>query len=131
MIGIEQDILPKLGFLGVGWIGKNRLEALTSQRLTEQVYIHDPDPSSIQDILQALPSPKVKESSTDVLQEEVDGIVIAAPSALHAKRAIQALENGQAVFCQKPLGRNLAETKAVVYQAQQSNKLLAVDYSYR
>lgn len=131
MIGIEQDILPKLGFLGVGWIGKNRLEALTSQRLTEQVYIHDPDPSSIQDILQALPSAKVKESFNDLLQEEVDGIVIATPSALHAKQAIQALENGKAVFCQKPLGRNLAETKAVVYQAQQSNKLLAVDYSYR
>src|SRR5690606_902220 len=121
---IEQDILPKLGFLGVGWIGKNRLEALTSHKLTEQVYIHDPNQASVLEILQTLPSAKVKDSLDDLLQEEVDGIVIATPSALHAKQAIQALENGKAVFCQKPLGRNLAETNAVVLQAQQSNKLL-------
>src|SRR5690606_4374151 len=95
------------------------------------VYIYDPNPSSIQEAMQVVPSAKIKENYNDLLQEDLDGIVIATPSALHAKQAIQALESGKAVFCQKPLGRNLAETKAVVHQAQLSNKLLAVDYSYR
>jgi predicted dehydrogenase len=61
----------------------------------------------------------------------VDGVVIATPSALHAAQAIQALERGTAVFCQKPLGRNAAETRRVVESARRANRLLGLDLSYR
>jgi predicted dehydrogenase len=61
----------------------------------------------------------------------LDGIVIATPSALHAEQSIQALSSGAAVFCQKPLGRNAAEAKAVVDAARAADRLLAVDLSYR
>ena len=131
MTVIENETLPKLGFLGVGWIGKNRLEALTSEGLTEDISIFDPHQPSVENTLKSVPSAKVSDSFTALLESDVDGIVIATPSALHSKQAIQALERGKAVFCQKPLGRDLSETKAVVHAAQQANKLLAVDYSYR
>src|SRR5690554_2903386 len=131
MIETEKEMLPKLGFLGVGWIGKNRLEALTTERLMSDISIYDPHRPSVEDTLKAVPSAKVNENFMELLQSDVDGVVIATPSALHAKQAIQALEQGKAVFCQKPLGRNLAETKAVVHLAQQTDRLLAVDYSYR
>ena len=131
MIGIERETLPKLGFLGVGWIGKNRLEALTSENLAEDVSICDPHMPSVEEALRAVPSAKVNENFNALLQSDVDGVIIATPSALHSKQAIQALEQGKAVFCQKPLGRDLSETKAVVHAAQQADKLLAVDYSYR
>lgn len=131
MTEIESETLPKLGFLGVGWIGKNRLEALTAERLTEDIAICDPHQPSVENTLKSVPSAKVSESFNELLESDVDGIVIATPSALHSKQAIQALERGKAVFCQKPLGRDLSETKAVVHAAQQADKLLAVDYSYR
>jgi predicted dehydrogenase len=35
------------------------------------------------------------------------------------------------VFCQKPLGRTVAEVKAVVDAARAADRLLAVDFSYR
>ena len=129
MIDTEKETLPKLGFLGVGWIGKNRLEALTTEGLTEDIRICDPHQPSLESTLKAVPSAKVNENFNDLLASDVDGIVIATPSALHSKQAIQALERGKAVFCQKPLGRDLSETKAVVHAAQQADKLLAVDYS--
>lgn len=131
MIVIENETLPKLGFLGVGWIGKNRLEALTSEGLAGDISICDPHQPSVENTLTAVPSAKVSESFAELLASDVDGIVIATPSALHSKQAIQALERGKAVFCQKPLGRDLSENKAVVHAAQQADKLLAVDYSYR
>src|SRR5690606_17506592 len=84
-----------------------------------------------QEALTAVPNARICDTYKSLLQEDVDGVVIATPSALHAKQAIEALENGKAVFCQKPLGRNLSETKEVVQLAQKNNKLLAVDYSYR
>src|SRR5690606_1986314 len=131
MIETAKDTLPKLGFLGVGWIGKNRLEALTTEGLTEDIAVCDPHQPSVENTFKSVPSAKVSESFDELLNSDVDGIVIATPSALHSKQAIQALQRGKAVFCQKPLGRDLTETKAVVHAAQQADRLLAVDYSYR
>lgn len=131
ILEIQQDTLPKLGFLGVGWIGKNRLESLQALNLSENIAICDTNSECIKDTLQVVPDARSHESLESLLRENLDGVVIATPSALHAKQAITALENGKAVFCQKPLGRNLAETRAVVNTAQKMNKLLGVDYSYR
>jgi predicted dehydrogenase len=67
----------------------------------------------------------------DFSRLDLDGIVIATPSALHAEQASAALESGVAVFCQKPLGRTAAETRSVIETARAANRLLAVDLSYR
>src|SRR3546814_15615705 len=71
-------------------------------------------------------------SSLDALLEQpLDGIVIATPSALHAEQSIRALERGVPVFCQKPLGRTGAEVRAVIDAARAADRLLGVDLSYR
>jgi predicted dehydrogenase len=41
------------------------------------------------------------------------------------------LQWGIPVFCQKPLGRNVAETRHVVAAARNANALLGVDFCYR
>jgi predicted dehydrogenase len=66
-----------------------------------------------------------------ILDLEVDGVVIATPSAMHADQSIRALGRGAAVFCQKPLGRTAAEVQAVVDAARTADRLLCVDLSYR
>jgi predicted dehydrogenase len=131
MTEIHKEVMLNLGFLGLGWIGKNRLEALLDPMLVENVHLYDPDLASIEAVLGSVPMAKIQQSYQEMLNEDLDGVVIATPSAMHAKQAIQAMEKGMAVFCQKPLGRNLAETRAVVQVAQKLNKLLFVDYSYR
>ena len=70
-------------------------------------------------------------SFEELLDRQLDGIVIATPSALHAEQAVTALERGLAVFCQKPLGRDAGETHAVVEAARTADRLLGVDLSYR
>lgn len=65
-----------------------------------------------------------------LLDHELDGIVIASPSALHAAQSIVALEQGVAVL-PKPLGRTRDETAAVVETARHVDRLLSVDLSYR
>jgi len=128
---VKQDKLPRLAFLGVGWIGKNRLQALENSGLSENIGIYDPKEETIAQAVQEIPSVNVYSSYDELLEQDVDGIVIATPSALHANQAIKALEAGKAVFCQKPLGRNHKETTDVVRAAQRANRLLGVDYSYR
>jgi predicted dehydrogenase len=128
----QQTALPKLGFLGVGWIGRNRLEAIAEQGAAEVAYVADPAPQNTEEALKSAPQAVAVESLEAMLAESMlGGVVIATPSALHAAQSIEALQAGKAVFCQKPLGRNAAETRAVVDAARQANKLLGVDLSYR
>jgi predicted dehydrogenase len=110
---------PRLGFLGVGWIGRARLEALAAAGVADVAAIADP----------AVPG--ALESLDELLEQNLDGVVIATPSALHAEQAIAALERGLAVFCQKPLARTAAETRTVVNAARRADRLLGVDMSYR
>lgn len=122
---------PKLGFAGIGWIGKNRMEAITKSGMAEVIGISDPDQSLIEQVGLQIPDIQKYASFDAMLDSDLDGIVIASPSALHAEQSLAALQKGKAVFCQKPLGRNEAETAAVVEAARSNNLLLGVDFSYR
>ena len=130
ILDTESKIQKKLGFLGVGWIGKSRLEAIKTANIFTIGAIADANQALLADMQEEY---KVEGSNSleDLLLSDIDGLVIATPSAMHAKQSIMALENGKAVFCQKPLGRNATETKQVVDTAKRENLLLGVDFSYR
>lgn len=122
---------PRVGFLGVGWIGRHRMEAMVTGGCVEAVGVADVDETCIAAAKALSPGAMVCQTLDHLLEQNLDGLVIATPSALHAEQAIRALEQGVAVFCQKPLGRNAAETRAVVDAARRSDRLLGVDMSYR
>ncbi|GAB3819986.1 Gfo/Idh/MocA family protein [Pontibacter rugosus] len=123
---------PKLGFLGVGWIGRNRMEVIAKHNAGEVLYIADTTEQNAEEALKSAPEAKQVGSLESMLRKpEVDGIVIATPSAFHAEQSELALRAGKSVFCQKPLGRNVEETRRVVEAARSENKLLGVDLSYR
>ncbi len=110
---------PRLGFLGLGWIGAQRLEAVVASGVAEVSAVADP---ALADGLDSL---------EELLEQPLEGVVIATPSALHAEQAVACLERGLAVFCQKPLARTAVEARRVVEAAQEADRLLAVDLSYR
>lgn len=122
---------PRLGFLGVGWIGRHRMAAMIATGAIEAAAIADPSPEMAAEAQRLAPAAKLVGSLDELLDAAVDGVVIATPSAMHAAQAIRALERGVAVFCQKPLGRTEAEVRAVVEAARAADRLLDVDLSYR
>lgn len=122
---------PRLGFVGTGWIGRHRMEAMLATGAIEAVVVADPAPQALESALVLAPAARAVDDLDAVLDAGVDGVVIATPSAAHAEQSIRALERGVAVFCQKPLGRTAAEVEAVVAAARTADRLLAVDLSYR
>jgi predicted dehydrogenase len=122
---------PRLGFLGVGWIGRHRMEAIAASQAAEIAAVADLSPALAAEAAAAAPGAEVVGSIDDLLGLPLDGLVIATPSALHAGQAVAALERGLAVFCQKPLGRTAAEAQRVVDAARAADRLLGVDLSYR
>jgi predicted dehydrogenase len=122
---------PRIGFLGVGWIGRHRMAAIVETGAVEVAAIADPSPEMAAEAGKLAPGAAIVGTLEEILEAGVDGVVIATPSAMHAAQSIQALERGAAVFCQKPLGRSGAEAAAVVEAARKTDRLLAVDLSYR
>ena len=122
---------PRIGFLGVGWIGRNRMEAMLAAGGIEVAAIADTLPGNSADAALLAPGAIQLASLDALLDQPLDGLVIATPSALHAQQTLAALERGVPVFCQKPLGRNAAEVRAVIDAARRADRLLGVDLSYR
>src|SRR5947209_4738461 len=80
---------PKLGFLGVGWIGRNRLDAIAAQGAGEVAYVAAPVPKNTADALKSAPAAVAVDSLKAMLAEPtLEGVVIATPSALHAAQSI-------------------------------------------
>ena len=121
----------RVGFLGIGWIGRHRMAAMLASGPIEAAAVSDPSPDAVSAALALAPDAAVVEGLDAMLALGLDGIAIATPSALHAAQSIAALRSGAAVFCQKPLGRGADEVRAVVAAAERADRLLAVDLSYR
>ncbi len=122
---------PRLGFLGVGWIGFHRLEAILRSGEAEITAAADPKETALERVRELAPDVRTVSGLDALLDGDLDGVVIATPSAGHAEQSIAALESGCAVFCQKPLGRSAEEVRAVVDAARRADRLLGVDLSYR
>ncbi|WP_296722339.1 Gfo/Idh/MocA family oxidoreductase [Erythrobacter sp.] len=122
---------PRIGFLGTGWIGRHRMAAIAATGAVDIAAIVDPSEDCAREAQAIAPAAAILPGFHDLLDAELDGVVIATPSALHADQAIAALKHGLAVFCQKPLGRTADEAGRVIEAARAADRLLAVDYSYR
>jgi predicted dehydrogenase len=107
------------------------MEAIAQSGWADVAAIYDPFPEAANKAGESVPGVALARSFEELLTLGLDGVVIATPSALHADQSIAALRSGHAVFCQKPLGRNAAETSAVIEAARAANRLLHVDLSYR
>jgi predicted dehydrogenase len=122
---------PRLGFLGVGWIGCHRLRAIVEHGRAEIAAIADPSCEHREAALSLAPGAAACEHLGQLLELPLDGVVIATPSGLHAEHCLAALARGRAVFCQKPLARNAPEAAVVIDSACRADRLLGVDLSYR
>jgi len=122
---------PRLGFLGVGWIGRHRLQAISRAACADILYVSDVSEDNVAEAAKCAPGSLPAASLEDMLSSGLDGIVIATPNQLHMPQCLAALEAGCAVFCQKPLARTEEEVRAILSAAWKADRLLGVDLSYR
>jgi predicted dehydrogenase len=128
---MKQVARPRLAFLGVGWIGRHRLDAVAQSGCAEIIAVGDAVHEAAAQAAESLPQAYVVSSLQAALETEPDGLLIATPSSMHSQQTIAALKRGIAVFCQKPLARTETETRQVIEAARQADRLLAVDFCYR
>jgi predicted dehydrogenase len=67
---------------------------------------------------------------TLVNDPDVDAVVIASPQVTHKDIAIAAFEAGKPVFCEKPLGASLEESREMVAASKKAGAINMVGFNY-
>jgi predicted dehydrogenase len=122
----------KIGIIGAGGIAVNRhipafkalgdkctiwgLTDINSERATEVANEHN--------------IPHVFIDYRDLLKE-VDAVCICTPNKFHAEFAIEALNSGVHVLCEKPMALSQKQCEDMIGASKKSGKKLAIAYHYR
>ncbi|MGR5067678.1 MULTISPECIES: Gfo/Idh/MocA family protein [Vibrio] len=115
----------KLAVIGTNWISQQFVQAAiqTKEFCLHAVYSRDVDKA------RSFGSPYGAEAyydSLDALGEDadIDAVYIASPNSLHAPQAIQMLNAGKHVLCEKPMASNYALAKAMFQCAEEHQVVL-------
>ena len=72
------------------------------------------------------------ESYNSIIKDpNIDAVILTTPHSLHAKHAIQALQNRKHVFVEKPMATKYLDAKKMYLVAKKYNKVLSVGHNRR
>ena len=117
----------RLGLLGAGFLHDFYMQALREIPAVEVVAVATQTEPSAKRFASKWGLPRA-EWGNDALEKlcsspDLDAISVALPNDLHLPAVKLAAENGKHVICEKPLGRNLAEAKAILHDAEKAGIL--------
>lgn len=122
----------RLALIGTGFGSQVHLPAIAHVDHTELVAICSRRQDRVDVIAARHGIPSASTDWRDVVNDPgVDAVIVATPPYLHHQMVIAALEAGKHVLCEKPLARNLAETRDMARLARQAGVVAMVDHQYR
>jgi len=102
----------KLGVIGAGVWGKNHVRTVAGLADAELAAVCDTDPKVRDRVARQYPVTHVTANVVDLLSR-VDGVVVAAPAASHARIALQCVEAGKPCLVEKPFALTVRDAEAV------------------
>jgi predicted dehydrogenase len=119
-----------VAIIGAGMIGAvHRRAALLAGAEVAGVLASTPQRSH--DIAEKWGVPISFDNIDDLLGADVDVVHICTPNAMHAPYALRAIQAGKHVVCEKPLGLDLDEARAMVEAGAAAGVVTAVPFVYR
>ena len=113
----------RVGIIGLGIMGQRMLSNMAVHDAFDVVAVFDSQPT-----LADLPYAESAESLIE--RADVDLVYIACPPEHHASYAIAAAEAGKPVFCEKPLGVDVAQSQKLVETIEGMGARNAVNFSF-
>jgi predicted dehydrogenase len=123
----------KVGISGLGRSGWG-IHVITLEKLSDMysiVAVFDPIEGRRREAVERLGCKAYSDFSSLARDGEVELVVVATPSHLHAPQTIEALKAGKDVVCEKPMATSLAEADEMVKTAEGTRKTLTVFHSMR
>lgn len=123
----------RLGVIGSGeFVQSCHVPGLQSHPQAEVVALCGSNYGRVRALADRLGIPEVHTDFNELCRrDDVEGVTIATPNALHAEQACAAFRHGKHVFCEKPLATSVAEAGKMVRAAEQSGKVHQVGFTFR
>lgn len=121
----------KIGVIGAGLIGQ--VEHIPNILRLNQYYGLVGVADSSAKMRKELEARGIKAFSTyqQLLDQDIDAILIAAPDQYHAEITLNALQKGKHVFCEKPLCFSVDEAAEIAAARDRAGKIVQVGYMKR
>ena len=100
--------------VGVGGMGMEDLKSISSHSAVEVVALCDVDANTLAKAKEMFPNAKTYADYRMMMAEmkdQIDAVVVSTPDHSHAPVSMLAMENGKAVYCQKPLTHHVMEAR--------------------
>ncbi len=128
-----------IAIIGMGWMGGVHARAFSQLSRMDDinlvprlVFCSDENTERLQWARDTL---SFRHASTDwrdaLSHKEVEVVCIAAPTYLHAEMVEAAARAGKHIYCEKPVGRNLADTRRAADAVRTAGVLSCAGYNYR
>ncbi len=121
----------KVGIVGAGFIGNKRAESIDKSANGKVIMVADIDYSKAQDLAKRYKCIAVLHWEELVETNDIDVVIVATFNKYLAPISIKAMENKKHVLCEKPLGRNLEESKKIYDASKENNVQLKIGFNHR
>ena len=116
----------KVCVAGQGAFGQKHLEGIQNIKGIEVVSLVGGNPASTKEVAQKFKIPHWSGDLAESLKQPgLDAVILATPTQMHAKQAIQCLRAGKHVQVEIPMADTLADSRAIL-KAQQETGLIAM-----
>jgi predicted dehydrogenase len=129
------DTRPRrVGLIGAGWYGKCDLLQLMNVEPVEVVSICDVDSKMLDQAASLIESRQASKKRPrtysdyrkQLAEKDLDIVLIDTPDHWHALPMIAAVEAGADVYCQKPTGVDVLESKAMLDAARRTGRVVQI-----
>ena len=122
----------KLGLIGAGGIAQAHNRAIADVEGVEIVAVSDIVLESAQRTADQWHIPHVYGDYDQMLQmDELEGVIVCTPTAVHAEPTIAALKAGKHVLCEKPMEATLDAAAEMVRTAHEVDRILMIALKLR
>ena len=130
---MTMSLRARLGFVGLGTMGRDLLRETAKNPKTEISALCDVDPEALQKAQEIVGAAARQFADYREMLDAggLDAVVVAVPQHLHAALSIESLNAGCGVFCEKPMGMNVAECREMAATAERNRKVLMIGHVLR
>jgi len=122
---------PSVAFIGLGVMGHRMLTNMKTHGGFNLGLAWDPVPDACRVVEQQCAGIKIGESAEQIITApDIDIVYIASPPKSHKEFATVAARAGKVVYCEKPLGVDIAESRLLVEEVEATGVLNAVNFPF-
>lgn len=122
---------PSIAFIGLGIMGHRMLAGMARHDGFNLAAAWDPSPEQCRAVTKMYPGIRIGATALEIITApDIDVVYIASPPHSHREYALAAASAGKVVYCEKPLGVDLADSQSLVDAVEAAGALNCVNFPF-